>query len=164
MLKYCEKTTSGHSVFQHNPDCQCAIKHLIKAEGGKGNLFKYDRALNLDKVEEKLAQKEKRRGKKKTMDVFWGVSENEINGKAALIEFKFNVKNPKNLKKTELEGKVKGSMIIIGTEIPVYNKYCFVFSPGVHQQAIYQFHRLFNGNPNSPYKAITEKELHELYW
>ncbi len=126
MLKYCEKTTSGHSVFQHNPDCQCAIKHLIKAEGGKGNLFKYDRALNLDKVEEKLAQKEKRRGKKKTMDVFWGVSENEINGKAALIEFKFNVKNPKNLKKTELEGKVKGSMIIIGTEIPVYNKYCFV--------------------------------------
>jgi hypothetical protein len=162
MLKYCEKTTSEHSISQQNPDCQCDIKLLIKNEGGSGKVFNCDKVLNLDKVEESLAKKHKR-SRRSSMDVFMGVSENEQNRKAALIEFKFNVKHPKNLYKTEVEDKVNDSKGIIGTEIPIYNKYCFVFKTDVIQQAKSQFFRLFP-KLNSPYQAITEKELHELYW
>jgi hypothetical protein len=162
MLKYCNPTTISHPVSQHHPDCRCPIKRIIVNEGGKGHLFKDDPVLNLDQVEKKLAEGQRREKGRKTMDVFIGVSEGGRNKKIALVEFKFNVKNPNNLKREELEGKVKGSTDIIGSTIPIHNKYCFVFNVEIVKEATNRMYRILGAKLN--YLAVTEAQLNEMYW
>lgn len=100
------------------------------------------------------------------MDAFWGISESMRNKQVALVDFKFRVENPNSLTKNELEGKVRGSKDMIGFEIPVFEKYCFVFNANIIQQAKSRFNRLFigDGKLNYSYKAVTEKELYDIYW
>lgn len=163
MHKYCAVTTSEHPVSQRNQAYRCSIKKIIKKEGGKGHLFKDDIVLDLDKIEKNLAKRGKR-DKNMTMDVYFGISNNNRNKKIVLIDFKFNVKNPGNLGREELEGKVKSSKAIIGSEMSICNEYFFIFNSNVIQQSIHRFNRIFSGKPNNPYKAVTEKELHDKYW
>lgn len=122
-----------------------------------------DIVVNLDKIEKILAKKN-RRECNATMDIFLGVSKRLTEKKIALVEFKFDVKNPTGISKSDLEKKVNGSIGLLGNEKPILQRYYFVFNSNKIAQAQWWLNRLFSGKVNNPYQAVTEDILHQIYW
>lgn len=136
---------------------------IIKAEGGKGRLFNEDEVINLDIIEKTIAANEKRNCNS-TMDILIGLSKKSRDKHVAFVEFKFDVKKPTTLSKADIECKVRDSIALVGQEPKILKKFYFIFSDSVVAQAKSYLHRKFLGKPNNPYEAITEAELHDLYW
>lgn len=163
-MKYCKTTTQDHGLYRSYPSCRIKMCEIVANEGGQGRLFSNEVVLNLDAIEELLARHD-RRNKRNTMDITFGYSEQNGNGRInnkcmCLVDFKYRVANVLNLKKTELEDKVNGSIGIIGREIPIHKGYYFVFKKEIDAQARNRIARLFNNK--TIYQAIADDKLLEM--
>ena len=163
-MKYCKTTTQAHNLYRSYSSAHIKMCDVVTREGGHGRLFSNDEVLDLDAIEELLARHD-RRNKRNTMDITFGYSEQNGNGRINnkcmwLVDFKYRVANVLNLKKTELEDKVNGSIGIIGREIPIHKGYYFVFKKGIKAQAEYRIAKLFSNK--RIYQAIDDDKLLEM--
>ena len=104
-MKYCKTTTQAHWLYRPYPSGHIKMCDVVTREGGQGRLFSNDEVLDLDAIEDFLARHE-RRDKRNTMDITFGYSEQNGNGRInnkcmCLVDFKYRVANVLNLKKTE---------------------------------------------------------------
>lgn len=163
-FKYCLQTTKTHSLAIAHPRCLCAVKEIICNEGGRAKEFNDEQVVNLDGVEIELAKKERRCTNNSTMDVFLGVSLDRKSPTIALVEFKFNVKKCYQVSKSDLDKKIRGSIFILGNEVPIIKKYYIVFDTSIIVPAKAMLKRMSQEKPNNQYIAVTEQELKQIFW
>jgi len=84
------------------------------------------------------------------MDIAFAISDS-LNIEILLVEFRFNYKNPNNLQKGDLEGKVSGSKSFLGNSVKINDNYIFIFKPNLIQQARNRMQRM---NPKIPNNYI----------
>ena len=65
-----------------------------------------------------------------------------------LVEAKLRVVEPRNLKKRDLEDKIRYSKCLLGQEIPITREKVFLFTDKTVDIAKRHLARLFNNNPN----------------
>jgi hypothetical protein len=145
-MKYCRNTTLNHPLSQLHNNCLNDINSLIVNEGYQdiNPLFTNNEiVINLDHAETIVADIQGRKEKNKSMDMAFGIK-NAVATKIQmlLVELKFNVKDVYSLKRTDLEGKVEGSSIILGDIPSIYKRYIFIVKPEHLQEAISRFFRM----------------------
>jgi hypothetical protein len=143
-MDYCRETTSTHPISLTYPQCLQDINSLIVDEGYLGliPLFMYNETvLDLDDAEEFVAANENR-DLAQSMDMAFGVTD-KTSRKMVMAELKFRMENPNNLSREELEGKVAGSINILGNEIEIYNKYFVIVRQDQIEQARSRLARMF---------------------
>lgn len=147
-MKYCLNTTSTHPLANtYNQHLQSLTK-IFQSEGYRGvNLFLHEKAINLDQVEKEKSCKEKR-SPNATMDFSIGLSKDDKNKKMLLVELKLNIKNPGNISKSELDNKMKNSVMLLSQDIPILQEKIILFQLALVQQARRIVARLYNNNPN----------------
>ncbi len=142
-MDYCQETTSNHSISIAYPECLQNINSLIVDEGYLGliPLFMHNETvLDLDDAEEFVAANENRH-LAQSMDMAFGVKD-KTSRKMVMAELKLRG-NPNNLNREELEGKVAGSMNILGNEIEIYKKYFVIVQQDQIEQARSRLARMF---------------------
>lgn len=144
-FKYCKETTKSHSLAKVHSNCIELLSNVSKNEGAKSNPFGDEECLNMDTIEKKIAQKEKRNARK-TMDISFGVADGK-NKRYVLCEYRLNYKNPNNLSKSELNAKLSNTKDLLGTELPIHNHFYFVFSNKI-EEAKYYLRRLYQNKSN----------------
>lgn len=160
-MKYCQTTTKLHPISLSNKSCLEQIDQIITREGGNPRLFgSMHIGLNLDMVERNNRPHQMR----STVDFCFGISQNLKNKQIILTELRFRVNNPKTIKKTDIIGKIDGSIELLSRDIPIYNRYFFIFNDNQKEVARSHFRLLFNNKPNNPYTPLKLNELHELFF
>jgi len=152
---YCKDTTNQHHLAIKFTDCVEKIHDVTIAEGSKNSPFKKEICINLDKVEGKLAQKEKRNARK-TMDISFGLKKDKQK-QILLCEYRLRYKNINNLKKSELDSKISNSTNLLGHSPVIHNCYLFIFSPSIKSQAYRYIRRLYS-NKN----IVNVMDIHDL--
>lgn len=145
-FKYCKETTKSHGLAKVHSNCIDLLSNVSKNEGAKSNPFSDEECLNMDKVENMIARKEKREARK-TMDISFGVADGK-NKRYVFCEYRLNYNNPNNLSKSELDAKLSNTKNLLGTELPIHNFYYFVFANKIKQQAIHSLRRLYQNKSN----------------
>lgn len=144
-MKYCGTTTTNHPVSIMYPRCLQDINTVNIREGYTEHVSLFEDAelvINLDYVEGQIASKEKR-SPVKSMDMAFGITNDKASIKQmVMVELRFNYVNMKNLTRPELIKKVAGSLLALGTHIPVYKDYIFVFQKNLKAQAKNRFFRM----------------------
>lgn len=158
--KYCKIATNQHPLCVSDKSCIELINAVCIAEGAKKTQFATEVCLNLDKLEGKFAQKDKRNARK-TMDISFGVSSGNEQ-RTVLCEFRLNYKNVNNLKKSELDSKILNSKSIVGHSPLIYTPYIFVFNSKVKNQALRTLRRLYSNRNNTI--AFDLNELKAIYF
>ncbi|MCL2649444.1 MAG: hypothetical protein FWD60_00275 [Candidatus Azobacteroides sp.] len=160
---YCKNTTLNHNLAKENRDCIVRINVIVEEEGGgKCSLFKDEfEVLNLDKIENKLAQREKR-NKRKTVDFIFGIEKAREPKNIVLTECKFNYKNVKNLDMTELDEKRKHSSSLLNYELQIFSTFYLLFQDKIYPEA-YRKIRRFNTDKRN-YEAVTIKKLKDKFF
>lgn len=155
---YCEHTTKNHPISLSHPSCLEELSNVIKNEGGNNsgcptNCF----VLNLDKL-----VKNNNFSHMSSMDISFGISTERINPKIVLVEFKYNLKSPKNITKNEIEDKINDSITLLSREPSINNEYYFVFPSKIKEQALRHFYSLFR--KNTKYLITDTEELVKRYF
>lgn len=123
------------------------LNELIQKDGGSGLFPDEIKAISLDGIERSF----KKDRPDPTMDVALGVADKRnnaiVNKRMLLCEFRFNYKNPRNISKSDIEGKVNYSSALLKNnyEGQIDPKCYFLFSESVCQQAKYRFSRIYSG-------------------
>lgn len=139
--QYCTEITKNHVVPKVHRDCLERLDFVCKNDGAKKTPFEDEICVNIDKVEESLAKKD-RRDKRKIMDLSFGlVAKKE--SRFVLVELRLRYKNVNNLSKTELDSKILTSKSILGQSPNLLNHYYFVFNSKLKHQAHRNLRRLF---------------------
>lgn len=174
-MTYCLETTRSHDLTKLQPSCCEKICDIVIREGGRGADYPAHIVLNLDSAEKTLAKKEKRPFNQ-TMDIAFGGADlrelkkgekkitKKVNKCFVLVDFKLNTKNCNFSHKSDFEGKVRSSKVLLAGRYPIYFQYYFIYPRTLKQQAIYRIARLFNNQPKCPYIPLTEGELFELWF
>lgn len=158
--KYCKTTTEDQPLYNQHSSCIVALKDIVAREGGE-KINEVSKVVALDAV----AQCNHPHQTPSTMDAAFCVAEHReydgkekiVNGKWCLVEFKYDIKSVRSLKKEDIEKKINGSKQLIGYDIPFYGKFYFVFSN--KQLGRNVLNRISGGNPHSPYIPFTTQEL-----
>ncbi len=79
-----------------------------------------------------------------------------------LVELRFNYQNLKNLKKSDLEGKVRGSVALLPNNV-IHTEYLFIFQPNLVAEARRRLARMNPVIPNN-YKTMDLDKLKETYF
>lgn len=153
---YSKKVTTSHSLCLRYRQAIALLSTLLKEEGSKKNFFTDELVLNLDTVE--ILIKRSCGSREETMDFCMGLSSNQM----LLVELKLRVLEPKNLKRKDLENKIRYSKCLLGEEISVSREKVFLFNDKVIEVARRNLSRLFNNNPNL--KVYTVEEFRKLYF
>lgn len=154
-MKYCKKTTQAHHISIAHPDCICAIRDIIKKEGGCELVatFNNDKVINLDNIEKCLAKRERRK-QRPTMDITFGVSDCSKNCQMVLVDFKYRHKSFRGISSIDLTGKVQKSIEILGCMPRISSPYLFVVQSDLVQQARNHIARLFQNSPSKRQKYL----------
>lgn len=155
---YCYETTRGHRVAKSHSECIEPIDLVCKRDGARRTPFSHEVCLNLDKVEICLAQIESR-SSRKTMDFSLGLKHN-TQKRIALVELRLRYRNINNLSKTELDSKINNSITILGHSPNILNRYYFVFSSQLKNQAHRNLRRLYANK--SIVSGVDIKDLKEV--
>lgn len=165
-MKYCSGTTINHPIAQSHKDCINDINKLIAEEGFTCSAPVFssnEMVLNLDLAEEIIAKIQKR-SKNKSMDMALGLKSMDSTIKEMLmIEFKFNMTSFYNLKKSELEGKVQGSTLVLSNILPIHNLFIFIFKSNNVQEAKNRISRMIPAL-NINYIIMDIPELKSTYF
>lgn len=161
-MKYCEHTTCSHPICEQFKEQVQFIDTIFRTEGCNTKLFDKEKAINLDEVEIELCKNN--RCTQATMDLAIGISREEKNSQMLLIELKFNVKNPANIKKGDLETKIKHSIEILSREIPIHDIKIIVFDNKQISVARSWIARMFGKPANPTILVKTAKELKDEYF
>lgn len=168
-MKYDKQKTINHPISIQYPCCVQDFNEVVKQED---NVLKAKqqytcvflsniKVLNLDCAVKKnyLINNIQRCY---SMDITFAISENH-NSEMVLVDFKLNIRNPDNLKKEDLEGKVNDSMLFLGNSIPIHNQYIFVLQPNKVLQARNRLKRMIPKIANN-YVAMDLSELIQKYF
>ncbi len=161
-MKYCEQTTLNHPVGIRYSQIIESIQTLVNAEGCCKIIFAEEKVLNLDKLERHLCTG--RRSPNPTMDMAMGLSREERNCKMLLVDFKFDVKQPTNLGKAEIEGKINNSRNILSQEPPIFENKILIFNDNLKAQAERHIARLYNNKPTKDVIALSVEEFKQFYF
>jgi len=163
-MQYDKPTTENYSLSSKYPKLLEELDSVIVKEGGGcarrlgGDVV----VLNLDKV----AIVQKMASIPSTMDVTFGITDdNGRNTKMVLVDFKFRQEKVGNIGKADLEGKVRGSKMIMDGTPPVLQEYYFVFPSNKKKEATSHFaRRLFNNKTKIPFKSVDINGLLEMFF
>lgn len=130
----------------YSADFAHSFNDLVREDGGSG-IFPYETvAISLDEVEKSF----RKAHHAKTMDAALGVIkrgtvENPRNKRMLLCELRFNYKNPANISKGDIDGKVNYSKNLLTSfdMIGVEPKCYFLFNCQVVEQAKSFFSRIY---------------------
>lgn len=161
-MKYCEQTTLSHPISISYSQIVESIQALVNAEGCRKNIFAEEKALNLDKLERCLCTG--RRSPNPTMDAAIGLSIEKKTCKMLLVDFKFDVKQPTNLGKAEIEGKINNSKTILSQDPPIHRDKILIFNDALKAQAERHIARLYNNKPTKEVVTLTIEEFKQLYF
>lgn len=159
-IYYSNSTTINHPLSVQFKECLIAFNDEITKEGKRCNL--YDSkwiALDLDAVEIRSAQNEKRSERRSTVDFTVGI-EVENSTKMLLVECRFNYKSAKEVKESEVAAKITGSINLLGQSPAIYKTVYFLFNDKVKPEA-YRKLREFKAN-RKEYIAVNLNEFHNL--
>lgn len=112
--------------------------------------------LDMDKVE--IINKTGYGSRQETMDFCMGLQCKQM----LLVEAKFRVVKPGNIKKSDLENKIRYSKNLLGQEIPIAKEKVFLFHHQTIEIAKRYLARLFNNNPNL--NVLTINEFKDKYF
>lgn len=125
-MKYCHQSTLAHPLAIAYPHFLETINLIFQEEGGNGNPFNHESAINLDKVKHNSENKDITN--MHSMDMVIGIKDNQ-NSFSLLVDFKLRCKNPTNISERDCRDKIKHSKILLfGSGISVHNRYVFIFS------------------------------------
>ncbi len=165
-MKYCAQTTQDHKIAVEH-ECLQGLDELMIQEGyiGATPFFHPQvQILNLDIAESKVAAKEMR-VPNKSMDLAFGLRDDSLNGlkKMLLVELRFNYINMRNLKRSDLIGKVQESKLIMENNPEVEGYFIFIFQTNIKAQATNRFFRM---NPVVPseYVVMDINDLKQKYF
>lgn len=167
-MKYDKQKTIDHPISIQYPCCIQDFNEVVKEEDNVLKEKQYTcvflsniEVLNLDYAVKKnyLINNIQRCN---SMDITFAISEND-NSEMVLVDFKLNVRNPENLKKEDLEGKVNDSIVFLGNSIPIHNQYIFIFQLSKVQQARNRLQRMVPKISNN-YVAMDLSELIQKYF
>ena len=155
---YSKTVTINHPLAKkHSQSIVVPLSTLIEREGGgRKNLFEDDPILDIDALEVK-----NKRGvgdRHETMDFSMGLSSQQM----LLVEVKLRVSNPRNIRKSDLENKIKYSKSLLEQETPIAKEKAFLFNDKVVSIARGHLARLFNNNPHL--KVYTLTGFKDCYW
>lgn len=159
---YCFTTTTNHPVAQQYEDCLELLDDITQNESNTNikTPFLGEKVLNLDKVEKATS----RVRNNATMDVTFGISKNQgKSGQVLLCEYRLNYKSVNKISKSGLDAKIKGSKDLLGSEIPIYTPYLFVFNSNIKASAVSKLRR-FSNNKKGLYRAVDIQELYEDFF
>lgn len=156
-MKYSKETTERHPLFIKYKDKAINLLNLIlKAEGVKKEYFSHEECLNLDEIEVLL--KTNIGSRSATMDFCMGLTSKQL----LLVEVKYKAQNPSNLRRKELEDKMKYSKQLLGISISIAKEKVFIFNDKVKGRAYNHLGRLFSNSPNI--KVHTVEEFRDKYF
>ncbi|MGE9310139.1 hypothetical protein ACLOAU_00715 [Niabella sp. CJ426] len=160
-MKYCSETTTTHPTSVSCPHCVNDFNDLLSAEGyiASQQLFNMGEVvLNLDCVEATCAAAAGLE-RAKSMDLAFGISDLKKECQLmVLVEIRLNYQNPNNVRRDKLHEKVLGSIAALGSHLPIYANYIFVFREDKKQEARNRFFRM---NPKIPNEYLV-MDLDEL--
>ena len=159
-MKYCRITTENHPVSLTYSDCIEDINALLVKEGHITPPLTFTNAevvLNLDCVEARLALIQGNKDKNKSMDLTFGIANNDRSIQLmVLVELKLNNSNPNNVRRDHLAEKVAGSFLSLTKVIPIYANYIFIFQIDRKEEAKSRFFRM---NPKIPNEYLVMDTL-----
>ena len=167
-MKYCQLTTTKHSLSKRFPEHLVKINTIILEETLQENLNKINQpfneevALKLDKVKESSEDDESVKDLK-SMDIVLGMNHGG-SYKMLLADFKLNCFSTKSLKPNDCRNKIRCSKIILfGGGIPIHNTYLFIFNNEYlsKSEARHDISRKLN---NLPVEVLSITELHKKYF
>jgi hypothetical protein len=165
-MKYCRNTTISHNIAVTHNACLQDINCLIVEEGYSGPVPLFTNTeivINLDKAEEIVARIDGRL-QNKSMDMAFGLTNADSSIRVMLmVEFKFNLKVFYNLKKTDLEGKVAGSTLILSNIPAIHNLFIFIFKTNHIQEAKNRLARM-DPKINNNYVTMDIHQLQATYF
>ncbi len=163
-MKYNRDSTINHELVQKYPNCLQDFDEIIFNDDdsldSKPNDFNNVKVINLDDVEISVSREQNNRQRNKTMDTTFVIS-NENKEEMLLVELRFNYTNLKNLKLSELKGKIEGSCLLLNDLI--HEKYIFIFKTNVTPVARNRLSRM-NPKPPQNYEVMDLDKLKETYF
>jgi hypothetical protein len=133
------------------------LDFLCRRDGAKRTPFSNETCIDIDAIE--TARKT---DKQKTVDLGFIIN-NDNTSKLVLCELRLKYKNPSNLSKSEIEGKIRNSINLMGQDPSIYNDKYLVFDTKIINQAKSILRRLFN-NKKIAIKAVQLDELKEDFF
>ncbi len=165
-MRYSLANTTNHSLALADGSILIDLNTLIKREGFLGTIPFFNKneiVMDLDLAEEHISDAANRPALK-SMDMAFGLSnDNATVAKMLLVELRLNYRNPNNLDRAELEGKVAGSSRLLSNIPPISRKDIFVFKTGQIQEAINRLRRM-NPRIDSNYFAYDIESLKDEYF
>ena len=160
-MKYCQTTTENHPLALAHPQFVEDINAIAMAEGHTPPPVVFsntETAINLDKAKRPVFIAEGV-DLPKSMDMTVGLkSDDALQKEMLLVDFKLNVDNPNRIKEIDLKGKVDGSILLLGSSIPIHGFNVFIFKNNIVEQAKNRLARRFCTLP-ATYIAM---DLHTL--
>lgn len=168
-MEYNKDKTINHPIAIQHPCCVQDFNEVVKKEDDVlkvkdeiPNFISDVKVFNIDDAKNEKYPIEMGEERPKSMDITFAISEND-NSEMVLVDFKLNIRNPDNLKKEDLEGKVNDSIVFLGNSIPIHSEYIFVLQPNKVQQARNRLQRMIPEIPNN-YVAMDLSELIQKYF
>ena len=160
-MVYCKITTERHFQSIAHSDCLIRLNQLITKEGSSCSIFDSDWiALDLDALEIKLRTIERRSSQYKTCDFSIGIKLNNAT-KILLAECRLRYTSANKLSAAELNGKIDGSITILGHTPPIHNSVYFIFTDKVCSMAKRKLRELKSNRKE--FIAATVSEFKDLF-
>lgn len=138
-MTYSEPNTISHPLAARY---QKLVNVILITEGARTTPFTAEIGIDLDQCE---IENNIDGNRDNTMDFCIDLASREM----LLVEAKLRVKDPRNLKKSELENKIRHSKaLLIESRSIVAREKVFLFDKSVVVRARYQLSQLFSNNPN----------------
>lgn len=157
MMKYSKEETLKTSLAQQFKRCVKDYNIIFRDNDDNlrtiPNYFTDVEVIDFDCIEEKLSCLQHRK-KVKSVDSIFVISDNSLDREIVLVELRLNYINMANLKKEELEEKVRETIKTLKSfeKINIHSEYFFVFQPNRTQQARNRLNRM---NPKIPTTYIS---------
>lgn len=159
-MEYNNQVTLNHPLAKHTD----SLNKLSRKDGGEG-LFNEDvLAISLDNAEHARDAY----NTEKTMDIAIGTirrgtSSKPRNAQMIMCEFRFNFKSVRNIKRTDLENKIKHSHQLLqnGYLGTINETSYFLFPDNLINQAKSLFNRLYNTRTQNRV-VLTESQMSDL--
>jgi hypothetical protein len=156
IMIYSKEVTKSHQLAGKYKQAITPLNELLIKEGLKRTPFTLEEVLDIDKIE--IMYKTGCGSRQETMDFCMGLCCNQM----LLVEAKFRVSQPRNIKKNDIENKIRYSITLLGQDTPVAKEKVFLFSPDTVDLARRYLARLFNNNPRL--KVYTVNEFKDSYF
>ena len=153
-MRYSKPETLNLAVRLNTKNCLEDLNQFILNEGySDAPLVSIDNktVLNMDCVESELAKQEARKQSMSMDSAFVIVSNDKSIKEILLVEFRFNYRSLTHLKREDLLNKVSGSTNALKNTFDIHQRFIFVFSSDLKEQAV---RWLFRKHPRVPNNYI----------